>query len=184
MTFDVRVASKEIREFAKTLVEEGSFTYGYDYHAAIQGALQLAWCDYVREVWEGYVNATPDLKKRVAIAKVLMEEAGHDQDYVVGMPGAPATICKVDDKEAVCFDVMNSLRPLPLSAIYANKASEVLDAAEKVTAAARATAHKGDVWPLQTAGGDVFNSAEEMASSTNPHVRRFVESFQGRVSLE
>ena len=172
---DIHDASRKILEFANTLPNDEQ---EFQRHHAVQSALALAWLNHIREMWEKTIAANPELKKRVAIAKVLMEQDGHDTDFVCGMPGVEAPICRFGDKSAMCFDyAMTMLYPTPLSAIYANKASEVLDAAEKVTAAAQATAHKGDLWPLRTAGGEVFNSVEEMAK--NIKLKAALENIDG-----
>jgi len=186
MAIDYRDVAKKIIEYAASLVEEefGADTdasFRFERNHAMQSALGLAWLNNIRETWERTVESHPVLKKRMAIAKVLMEENGYEVDFVVGMPGQEAAVCTIDGRKAVCFDyTMGGMTIMPISSIFANKASEILDAADKVNAAAQATAHHGDVWPIHTAGGETFNSAEEMAQSKNPHVRRFIESFQGR----
>ncbi len=134
---DYKVASEKLRAFAATLVEPDE-SQGETADRLIAVSLQQAAFDAVRDGWQHLVDANPELKRRVEIAKVVMANDGfHDgMDPICSPPGVKPMIAKVDNLECVAWDYSLHVTT-PLSAIYANRVCEVLDAAEKVVAAAK-----------------------------------------------
>ncbi len=102
--------------------------------AAVTGLLE-AYFDAVRAEWQSWLDANPELKADVDVARQLMLDAGYpEMDPICGVPGVKPMIAKVDGIEAVSFEhSMNGV--MPLSAIFLNKVREVKDAASKVSAA-------------------------------------------------
>ena len=67
---DYKLASEKLRAFAATIVEPDK-DQGETADRLICIALQQAAFDAVRDEWQHLVDASPELKKRAAIAKVL-----------------------------------------------------------------------------------------------------------------
>ena len=130
---DYKAASEKLRAFAATIVEPHE-DQGLTLDRCVAVALQQAAFDAVRDEWQHLVDASPELKKRAAIAKVLMADAGYaDMDPICSPPGIKPKIAKVNNQECVAWDYSLGTTT-PLSAIYTNTVCEVLDAAEKVAA--------------------------------------------------
>lgn len=137
---DYKAASEKIRAFARKLIEDetkdgaglpNNAAPEFERDGIYKAALQLAWCDAVREVWEGWAKH-PEVAPLMPIAKELIEKSGYPHerfhDPICMPPGMKAFIVKVDDEEAVCLDYSMGYAT-PLSAIYANKIRETIDLA-------------------------------------------------------
>ena len=135
---DLAAASEKIRALAKSIATEFMAGVADNNGATVErlaiNALQMAWGDAIRDQWNGFCEANPELKAQVAIARELMVDAGYaDGDPICGPPGVEAYIAMVGDKKAVCYE-FSIVNAMPLSAIFANRVSEVMDAAAKVSA--------------------------------------------------
>ena len=128
---DYKAAAEKLRAFAATIVEPNE-NQGLTADRCIVVALQQAAFDAVRDEWQHVLDAHPEIKHRAAIAKVVMADSGYvDVDPICSPPGLKPYIAVVDGKESICFDY-SMATIMPLSAIFTNRVSEVLDAAEKV----------------------------------------------------
>ena len=128
---DYKSASEKLRAFAATLVEPDE-NQGETVDRCIAVALQQAAFDAVRDEWQNMLAANPELKRRAAIAMVVMADAGYDGiDAICSPPGLKPMIAKVNGQECVAWDYSLGTTT-PLSAIYTNAICEILDAAEKV----------------------------------------------------
>ena len=135
---DIKAASEKIRALAKSVATEGIEQVDKDQGTTVErltiNALQVAWADAIRDQWNGFCEANPELKAQVAVARELMADAAYpDGDPVCGPPCVEAFIAMVDGKKAVCYDY-SMVNAMPLSAIFANRVSEVMNAAAKVSA--------------------------------------------------
>lgn len=142
--------------------------------------LGLMWANAVRAQWEDFVAADPELTAQHAVALELMKEEGYgDLNPVCMIPGRQAMIAKVDNQEAVCVDHCMA-QVMPLSSIYVNRVRLVQSAAARVAdrLAKEAAKDPDQSWPIKTAGGEVFNSIEEMKASTNEFIRGLAESME------
>jgi hypothetical protein len=154
---DYKVASEKLRAFAATLVEPDE-SQGETADRLIAVSLQQAAFDAVRDGWQHLVDANPELKRRVAIARVMMDDAGYqDMDPICSPPGVKPMIAKVSNLECVAWDYSLSTTT-PLSAMFTNIVCEVLDAAEKVATADKAAAEaSSDGRPTEQAKPEGIN---------------------------
>lgn len=126
--------------------------------------LGIAWCHAVRQEWQAFVDADPELQAQHAVALELMREDGFTMadEPICGLPGQPASVVKVDGIETVCVDYCMP-QVTPLSAIYVDKVRTVQSAAARVSKRLMEEAAKEpQAWPMQIASGETFNSIEEM----------------------
>lgn len=130
---DYKSASEKLRAFAATIVEPDA-NQGETADRCIAVALQQAAFDAVRDEWQHFVDADPVLKSRLAVAKELMQAESYGElDPICSVPGIKPMIAMVGDKEVICLDY-SMKGSAPLSAIFTNRVSQVLDAAAKVEA--------------------------------------------------
>ena len=135
---DYKTASENIRVFVRTIARGmADENQGQTIDRLVINALQIAWGDAIRDQWNGFCEVNQELKVQVAVARVLMTEAGYTEgDPICGPPGVEPFICMFDGKKAVCYDY-SMVNAMPLSAIFANKVADVMNAAAKVAAATK-----------------------------------------------
>ena len=134
---DYKLASKNVRTFTKHLIEMNGgpdVNQGESLDRAIVKCLMMAYFDSVRDEWYDWVKADPKMISASIVARELMKNDNYNvnDDPICGMPGVKPYICKIDDKEAICFDWSMANTVVPLSALYVNKAKEVLDIVDKM----------------------------------------------------
>ena len=134
---DYRDASKKIRDFARTLVPAedpelaGSGTGPHTVNSIVNRVLIVAWCDAVRDVWESLVAANPQLKSLHQAAKAMMVQEGFQGDPICAPLGMKLQVANVGGQQAVSLE-HSLILGTPLSAIFTDKAQELMDAAKQV----------------------------------------------------
>jgi hypothetical protein len=145
--------SRDLRDATRKLVEANPVDQ-MSPDRQIVWVLQFAMFDAVRDEWENTAKAA-GLEMELIAARKLMAREGYGPEMfplepICGMPGVPAFVCKIDGKDAVCFDA-SMAGMMPLSAYYTNKVREMIDMAaevgELIEAAQREREHASQVVP-------------------------------------
>jgi len=134
---DYQDASKKIRDFVRTLIPAddadlmGNGTGSLSVEGIVNRALIVAWSDAVRDAWESLVAANPHLKGLNEAAKAMMAEESFQGDPICMPLGLKPQVATVDGQQAVCLEY-GLVMGVPLSAIFTDKARELMDAAKRV----------------------------------------------------